>query len=125
MSSDSADLHQHTEDQHFSAHKVQSALYFQWLIYLMPRAALQNPLFAVKKIYTVYIYQIHVKGESHLASDWQVLCSKRKVLIPCVHMNFLIQADTTLETLDPSINCSPSVIATITVIQRLLVKLQV
>lgn len=40
-------------------------------------------------------------------------------------MNFLIQADTTLETLDPSINCSPSVIATITVIQNLLVKPQV
>ena len=42
-----------------------------------------------------------------------------------MHMNFLIQADTTLETLDPSINCFPSVIATITVIQRLLVKPQV
>lgn len=38
--------------------------------------------------------------------SWYVLCSKRKVLIPSVQMNFLIQADTTLETLDPSINCS-------------------
>lgn len=50
---------------------------------------------------------------------------KRKVPIPSVHMDFLIQVDTPLETLDPSINCSPSVIATITVIQGLLVKLQV
>lgn len=37
----------------------------------------------------------------------------------------MIQADTPLETPDPLINCSPSVIATITVIQGLLVKLQV
>lgn len=39
--------------------------------------------------------------------------------------SFLIQADTLLETSDPVINCSLSVIATITVIQGLLVKLQV
>ena len=36
--------------------------------------------------------------------------------------SFLMQADTLLETSDPVINCSLSVIATITVIQGLLVK---
>lgn len=59
----------------------------------------------------MHLLSLKASGVGGLQPDWS--------------RSLLIQADTLLENADLSINCSPSVIATITVIQRLLVKLQV